>query len=125
MITIPFFGSCSAGASLVIVSQRIAWPFKLKSIRAHFAQGANNLLALRFYHAQDNQAPASGAPSGFCLFSELGQVDYLIGNNDTKVIEHELTIRDTGSYLKVYAVNSDTVAHTIDVQMTIEEIERE
>lgn len=124
MKTISFFGMCALSASKVLVSKHIGHPFMLKHISGRFAQGCNNLLKLRFYTSLDNNAPATGAPSGVSMLRDNGQVDYIVGNDDTKELKHELEVTEAGSFLKVYAVNSDTFEHSIDVQMTIEELER-
>jgi hypothetical protein len=59
------------------------------------------------------------------MLREHGQVDYIVGDADQKDMEHEVEVAQGGSYLKVYAVNSDTFDHSIDVQMTIETMSRE
>lgn len=124
MQTVSFFGLCGAGASKVLVSKHIGHPYMLKHISARFAQGCNNLLSIRFFKSSDKNAPAAAAPSGISVLREYGQVDYVVGNDDTKELDHELKVAESGSFLKVYAVNADTFDHSIDVQMTIEEIER-
>ena len=121
MKTITFFGTCSAGASKVLVSKRIGHPYNLKHIDARFAQGCNNLLALRFYKSMDNNAPAAGEPEDVSILRDYGQVDYVVGNDDTKRMDHDLEVSESGSFVKVYAVNTDTFDHSIDVQIRIDD----
>lgn len=124
MKVVTFHGTCAAAASVVLVSQRISTPFKLKNISARFAQGCNNLLALRFYNGDDSDAPAAGPPNGISMLRDYGQVDYIVGNDDTKSLDHDLNVEESGTFLKVYAVNTDPFVHSVDVQMTIKELER-
>ncbi len=124
MKIVPFHGTCAAGSSVVLVSPRITTPFMLKNIAARFAQGCNNTLALRFFVGNDGDAPATGPPNGSSILKDYGQVDYIVGNDDSKNMEHDLEVHESGSYLKVYALNTDAFDHTVDVQLTIEEKER-
>ena len=123
MKTIAFFGTCEARSTKVLVSLRISRPFRLKGIHAKFPSGCENLVALRFYAANDDEAPSSGAPSGLSMLADYGQVDYVVGDGDTKRMEHEVEIDFGGSYLKVYANNTDFWPHGVDVQMFIEDLE--
>jgi hypothetical protein len=118
--TIAFYGTCSARSELVLVSRRIGQPFRLRKIHARFADGCQNLLALAFVVSPDAQAPSSGRPTGVSLLAETGQVDYVVGNNDSKDLEHTVELRQSGLYAKVHADNDDFYAHAVDVQLTIE-----
>ena len=107
-----------------MVSKHIGHPYEVNRIRARFAQGCNNTLKMAFYISPDNDEPASGAPTGVSMLQDYGQVDYVVGNDDTKDMQHNVLMPESGSYIKVYAQNSDTFDHTIDAQVTIEEKER-
>ena len=122
MKTVSFFGVCALSAELTLVSKRIGHPYRIKHISTRFAPGCNNLMPLRFYTSLDDQAPATGEPSGISMLRDYGQVDYVTGNADTKEMDHELEVNEAGSYLKVYAVNADTFEHSVNVQITIQEI---
>lgn len=124
MKTVSFFGICALSASKVLVSKHIGHPYRVTHISARFAQGCNNLLKLRFYTSIDNDAPVDAEPSGVSMLRDYGQADYVVGNDDTKELDHELEVAESGSFLKVYAENNDTFEHSVDVQMTIEEMER-
>jgi len=119
MKVVSFFGTVAANSEKVLVSPRIATPYVVKEISARFAQGCNNLVINKFYIASDNHAPASGEPSGTSLLADYGQVDYVSGNDDTKRMRHEVAVGQGGTYLKVYAENSDSFEHSIDVQIEI------
>ena len=118
--TVAFYGSCTAGSSLVLCSKRIGKPFTLRRTRARFTLGTNNFMRLRFYFSRDEDTPSSGAPTGVSILAEYGQVDYIVGNNDTKDLENSFEVAQGGGYLKVYADNDDSFEHDVDVQMTIE-----
>jgi hypothetical protein len=125
MKTVSFSGLCDALSSKVLVSPRIARRFILKGIDARFAVGCENKLKLRFYYSRDDEAPTSGEPSGVSMLSDYGQVDYIVGDQDSKYLLHEVEVEEAGSYLKVYAVNDDYYDHAVDVQMYIEPMESE
>lgn len=118
--TVSFYGSCSARSELVLVSRRITSPFRLAKIHARFPDGCQNLMALSFFVSPDDQAPTSGAPTGLSLLAETGQVDYIVGNNDSKDMDHSADVRESGLFLKVHADNADYYDHDVDVQLTIE-----
>ena len=118
--TVAFFGTCAARATLVLVSPRISTPYQLARIRAEFPAGAANLVQLRFFVAPDDYAPTSGAPSGVSVLADYGQVDYVAGDDDIKDLSQEVDIAEAGSFLKVYADNTDYYDHDVDVQMTID-----
>jgi hypothetical protein len=118
--TIPFFGTCLARGELTLVSKRIATPYQLHTLHVCFPAGTINLLAMRFYTSSDNEAPAAGAPNGVSILRDYGQVDYLIGDGTDKDLQHQVSVAEAGTYLKVYAVNTDFFDHVVDVQITIE-----
>jgi len=118
--TIPFYGTCPALGELTLVSQRIAYPYTTARIRASFPAGCINLLALRFYIATDDAAPAAGPPSGRSILAENSQVDYVTGEGEVVTVDHQVEIPDRGSYIKVYAVNADHFEHAVNVQIQID-----
>ena len=124
MKTASFVGTCPARSTKVLVTPRINHPYTLKKIVTTFPIGAINLMKLRFFMAIDDQAPATGAPTGTSILADYGQVDYVVGDGTKKELDHELEVRAAGSFLKVYAQNDDYYPHDIDVQMTIEQKER-
>jgi hypothetical protein len=124
MKTVSFFGTCTASSTKVLVSKHIGHPYEVKRISARFANGCNNLITNEFYISPDSDAPSTGKPNGISLLKDYGQVDYVTGNDDTKKMEHDVEMPESGSYLKVYADNSDTFDHSIDVQIEIEEKRR-
>lgn len=124
MKTISFFAMVAASSNKTLVSQRISRPFRVTKIAARFALGCENLLTLRFYHAADDEAPTANAPNGVSMLQDYGQVDYVVGDQDTKEMDHEVIVEESGAYLKVYAENADGVEHSIDVQITINDVEK-
>jgi len=125
MKTVSFFGTCPARGSIVLVTPKITYPYVVKKIHCRFPLGCENKLKLRFYVSRDDDAPSSGAPNGYSMLREHGQVDYIVGDNDEKTMEHEVEVTERGSWLKVYGENSDYFSHQIDVQITIQVKERE
>jgi len=124
MKTVALFGSCPASGEITLATPRISMPYTVQKIKARFPQGCQNMLKLRFYVSPDADCPAVGKPNGHSMLSDYGQVDYIVGDQDSKSIEHETEVEESGSFLKVYAENSDTFVHAIDVQITIDDKER-
>jgi len=122
MKTIPFFGTCSARSELTLASQEIPYPFGLCKIRARFPVGCINEMRLSFFVSMDDFEPAAGKPNGQNVLDELGQVDYIVGDNDAKEMQHTLIVNESGYYIKVYADNQDYYDHDVDVQITIDPI---
>jgi len=120
MKTVSFKSVVAASSQKVLVARRISHPYSLETISARFAQGCNNLLELSFYISPDDDASTSKEPNGLSILRDYGQVDYVVGNDDTKNMRNNIEVQESGSYLKVMAVNKDTFEHTIDVQMEIE-----
>lgn len=123
--TISFFGTCSANSEETLVSQRIMTPFRVSQITANFALNTNRTLQLGFFLSPDKSDPSSGEPSGFNILDEYGQVDYIVGDNEQKILHNNASSDTFPSWLKVYANNTDAHDHTVDVQVEIELFERE
>ena len=119
LLTVAFFGSVNPGAQNTLVSQRIARPFRLDDIRVHFALNTNKLLELRFFISPEPSAPTTTEPTGFNILDQAGQVPYLVGDDDTKVVPIQAFSKTAPAWLKVHATNNDTFAHTIDALMII------
>ncbi|HAM56140.1 MAG TPA: hypothetical protein DCQ64_12350 [Candidatus Rokubacteria bacterium] len=118
--TLSFAGTCTARSVLTLVSRRIMRPFRTRQVTARFPAGCLNLMSLRFYAADDNSAPTSGPPSGISLLQDYGPTDAIRGEAVQIVLDHVVASRDAGSYLKVYADNTDYYDHAVDVDITIE-----
>ena len=118
--TIPFYGLCSANGELTLVSSAIGHPFRILRIRAKFAAGVANEMTLRFYLSDDDEAPTTGRPSGVSILEELGQVDYLTGEDEVVEIDHEIKVAHSNSWVKVWADNLDFNPHAVSVQIKID-----
>ncbi|MDH3348864.1 MAG: hypothetical protein OEM02_12305 [Desulfobulbaceae bacterium] len=118
--TISFYGTVSANSTKVLSSKRISRPYELEIIHASFALGINRTVQLYFYESFDDSEPTSAAPEGTNILAEYGQVSYITGDDERKSLDNHWQVDTSGSYLKVYAVNSDNVDHTIDVQLIIQ-----
>ena len=123
--TIVFNGTCSANDVLTLVSNRISSPFTIEDLSFHFALNTNRTLELKPFISSDDNAPSSGEPSGFNFLHEYGQSSKVVGDDEPKFFRHNYTVREAGSYLKIYANNTDAFDHTVDVHITIRIHERQ
>jgi hypothetical protein len=121
--TVIFSGTCVANGELTLCSKRINFPFMTKKFVASFALGTDRTLKLRYFLSPDSSEPATGKPTGINLFGIFGEDPYLIGDDEQKVVEHETRVKEKGYYIKVYANNTDSFDHTVDVFVVIESLE--
>lgn len=122
ILTLPFNGSVERNASVVLVSQRVTFPFNIERIRVHFSLNTNKTVQIRCFVSPDSEAPVSGPPSGTNPLSPLGQVDYLVGDDETVELPYRALVDTGGYYLKIYAVNNDSYDHTVDAQVFISRV---
>ena len=122
---ISFYQACSARSELTLVSSLINYPYKVRRLAAHFAQGCENLLQVRFYTAADSNAPSSGTPGDVGLLEESGHVGFVAGDGQTVDVQHTVQVAERGTYLKVYATNGDYYAHALNAQIEIEPTDEE
>lgn len=117
--SIPFSGTVAAGGELTLASQLITLPFEIVSITTSFELNTNRTVQQKFFISGDSDAPTTGEPSGVNIFTDIGQVDYIIGDDEQKFIIHHASVDTGNSHVKVYANNTDNFPHAIDAIVTI------
>ena len=120
---IIFSGNCVANGELTLCSKRVNFPFRTKRFVASFALGTDRTLRLKFFLSPDPSEPASGKPTGINLLGIFGEDPYLIGDDEQKSVDYETEVKQLGYYIKVYANNTDSFDHTVDVFVIIESLE--
>ncbi len=118
--TISFFDTVDANSNKTLVSKRITQKFTIKRIQASFALNTNRTLKLRFFISDTLEAPTTKQPEGLNVLKQLGQVDYIVGDDEPKDFEIEIREFTKGARIKIYAENIDAFEHTIDCQVTIQ-----
>ena len=114
-------GSVAASSRNTLVSQRIGFPYQIQHIRAKYALGHNGLVQFSFFVSNDAAAPTTAIPSGQDVLAQYGNVSYVRGDDDVMDMDDQTIIARMPTWLKVHAYNTDTVVHTINVLMTIED----
>jgi hypothetical protein len=117
--TLCFFDTVAANSSKTLVSKPLLFPYTVERFRAHFALNTNKQLRVKFYLSLDDSAPTSEPLTGENVLGSLGQVDYLVGDDEPVEIPYRLGVPVGGMYVKVFAVNLDSYEHTIDAQVFI------
>jgi hypothetical protein len=116
---INFRGSCTARSSLVLTSQRLPAGYTTESLRLHWAPGCQGQLLLTPYLSPDDVCPSTGPPSGTPLLYAVTQDPSFRGDDSDLELLHEVTIREGGTCLKIYAQNTDWYDHHVDAQITV------
>jgi len=117
--TLLFNGTVAANSKKTLVSQRLIFPFATREFRVHFALNTNKSLHVAFFISPDDSAPAAKPLTGHSVFSTLGQVDYVVGDDETVIIPYHIFIPQAGMFVKVFADNQDSYEHSIDAQVFI------
>lgn len=119
VVTLPFYGTVAANSATTLVSKRITCRFTTERFRVHFALNSNKQLRVKFYLSPDDSAPTSEPLTGYNVFGFEGQVDYVVGDDETVEIPHRVKVTERGYYVKVFADNRDSYEHSIDAQVFI------
>lgn len=120
LLTLAFAGTVSSGGELTLSSKLLNFPFMIRTLHSSFALGNDRTTQIRFFLSPDKSTPTTGHPSGQDLLLAYSQVPYLTGDDEYKTFPHEIPVRESGSFLKVHANNTDTFDHTIDAQIIID-----
>jgi galactose mutarotase-like enzyme len=118
-VTLPFFGSVDANSIKTLVSSALTFPFTTESFRVHFALNTNKLLRVRFFISPDDSEPTSFPVTGHSIFEPSGQVDYLVGDDETVEVRYRVAMNESGMFIKVIAENLDSYEHSIDAHVEI------
>ena len=120
--TLPFYSTVEANSEKTLVSKKLSFPYITAEYRVHFALNTNRTLQVKFFHAQDDNAPSSGEPKDHNVFGTLGQIGYVVGDDETVKISDEVEIDHRDSYIKLYANNTDAFEHTIHAEVEVWQI---
>lgn len=118
-IAICFLGTVAAEGELTLCSKRLNFPYTTQSVRCFFPLNTNRTVQISFYISPDDTVPATGKPTGQSIFSPYSPIDYIVGDNELKEIVHQVEVKEMGTYIKVYAKNTDAFPHTVDAQAMI------
>lgn len=119
IVTLLYDGSVGAGAGVTLVSKRLTFPFTTERFRVHFALNTNKTLRIRFFISADASAPTAQPVVGHNIFAPLGQVDYIVGDNQEVEVPYRVKCVDRGTYIKLFAENLDANPHTIDAHVFV------
>ena len=123
ILTIPFNGTVLAGAEKTLVSRRLDFAYRVTRLRVSFPLNTNRTTQVSFFVSPDGSTPSTGKPTGQDLMGQYSATPYFVGDDEYKDMEHSVSITGRGTYIKVYALNSDAFNHIIDAQVMIERLE--
>ncbi len=123
LIGLTFAGVVAANGELTIASRKLDFAYKVVSIRVTFPPGSGRLVKVYYIISKDPTIPSTGKPLGQSVLGQYSTDDYFVGNGELKKVECGVEVRQRGSWLKVYAVNSDSVVHVVDAQVVLEKLE--
>lgn len=119
LVTLPYYGVVAANAVKTLVSGHLTYPFTTEEFRCHFALNTNKTLLIRFFVSPDDSEPTSLPVTGHSIFSPAGQVDYIVGDDETVIVKYRVEIPESGMFVKVVAENTDSYEHSIDACVQI------
>jgi hypothetical protein len=119
---ILFFAAVGAGAQLTILSDLISFPFVVRSIIIDFGEDHLDSVLHYVLLSTNRTTSVTAVPADTNAFTGLSTIDYAIGDNREKRYYPNTIWRETKSYVKVHAINFNTYAVNIKVNVTIEEL---
>jgi hypothetical protein len=123
VLTLVFYDVVAANSIKTLVSGYIKFPFTIERLRAQFALNTNRQLRLRFFISPDDSAPTSLDQTGNNILEPLGQVDYIVGDDEPIEIPYRIAVDEVGMYVKIVGENLDSYEHTIVGQIFIGRLE--
>ena len=123
VLTLSFYDTVAANAMKTLVSGYIKFPFTIEKLRAQFALNCNRQLRLRFFISPDDSAPTTFNLPGHNILEPLGNVDYIVGDDEPIEIPYRIAVEEAGMYVKVFAENVDSYEHSIVAQVFIGRLE--
>lgn len=117
LVTLVFNGTVAANSAKTLCSKYVTTPFTTERFRVHFALNTNKLLRIKFFVSPDDSTPTAEPLTGHPILAVMGHVDYLVGDDETVEIPYRTKYPDRGLFIKVFADNRDSFAHSIDAQV--------
>jgi hypothetical protein len=119
---VQFTGVVAAGAGLTLVSNRIAFKFRIVQLKMFFSDEANFWIRHRWFVGSGVSAPTTAPPTDYdVIASESGEVEFT-GKGIIRVSACDFSAPNAGMYLKLYTVSSSPYAYTINASALIEEL---
>ena len=123
LVGLTFSGTVAANGELTLASRKLDFAYRVVEVRATFPPGLGRLVRVSFIVSNDPTVPSTGKPSGQSVLGQYSVNDYFVGDGEWKQLYCGVDVPQRGSWLKVYAVNSDSVPHAVDVQAVLEKME--
>lgn len=120
VVEIPFYASVGAGAHLSLVSNRIAYPFRITRLKMIFDELANNLVQHRWYTSGNRNVSTTGPPSGDDIAARETPLPIYVGRGLVRVVDVNDEYPEGDLHIKLYTFNGLGVAYPINASCTIE-----
>jgi len=117
--TLTFFTEVPAKQKRSVVSELLDFPYLIKEARVRFYLNVRGNLRVKILVSFDNVIPDNAEPAGFNVM-KYGNVDYIIGDNETVPIYIAFPVKREGSYIKVFGYNLDSFPHKLDVKIDLD-----
>jgi len=118
--TIPFRGTVTAGSSAVLVSEKIARPFKTTRFWVQFELNVARTVDVRFFKRNSSSSSSPTIVQETDLFAQLGQTSKFRGDDQPLIMNHEVVVRDASAFLKVFIENTDGFDHMVEASVEVE-----
>ena len=123
LVGLTFSGTVAANGELTLASRKLDFAYRIIKVRVTFPPGSGRLVAVCFIISNDPTVPSAGKPSGQSVLGQYSVKDYFVGDGEWKELDCGVDVSRRGSWLKVYAVNSDSVSHAVDAQVVVQILE--
>lgn len=121
-VELPYHGTVAAGATLIIASGRITYPFKIIRAKMTFSEEANNLIRHGWYVSTSDAVTTGGIPSGINIFGRESPTAFFAGKGTIKTINTNVEYPEGNLFILLYTVNGCAYAYYIDASITIQQI---
>jgi len=122
-LSLLFHDIVDANSEKTLSSDIIRFPFRTLTFRIKFTTNNPMMTRIKLFLSGDPTCPTTGEPTGTNLFAGYGATTYITGHNETVYLDHEIEIPERNTYIKMYALNNDTLEQDMLAIITIERID--
>lgn len=121
-VEIPFNGTIPAGGQNALLSNMIAYPFRILQTKMTFDRNARNLIQYIWLLSPDTDASTTAVSSGTNIFGKDTTLGIFIGETIEKILNSSIEVLERNMYIKLHIINGLAVPYNVSCSMIIQEI---